>query len=369
MFVKKSICPSCSVGCGINLVCNNDEIVGTYPYKRHPINEGKNCLRGRDSYKKAIENRILTPYINENSKLEESDLDSAINKIVEIIKNNSPEDIAIISSGDSTNEENKIISEFAKAYGINKSGFLSGNVIKYEGDIASYDDLNNADFIFVIGDVVKENPLIGRRIMIAKDNGAEIFTCDTKELSTSSLNSNKHFTLESISDLIENFPDEVKNKFKENSVIVFNKLESKEELNDLAKIASENNSKILPVLKDCNTYGSMDYLDPLSEEDLKKLLSEIKNLILINEDISSCLEDNNLESVIYIGDNFNETSSKSDIVLPICSWLEKEGSFTNTEGLTQNFYKIKNPPENVLEEIELLKLIGEKLDITLNVGD
>lgn len=39
--LKHTICPSCSTGCGITLISNNKELLGTYPYKRHEINEGK----------------------------------------------------------------------------------------------------------------------------------------------------------------------------------------------------------------------------------------------------------------------------------------------------------------------------------------
>jgi formate dehydrogenase major subunit len=47
--IKHTLCPSCSVGCGINVILDGEEIVGTFPYKRHPVNAGKNCLNGRNS--------------------------------------------------------------------------------------------------------------------------------------------------------------------------------------------------------------------------------------------------------------------------------------------------------------------------------
>jgi formate dehydrogenase major subunit len=47
--IKHTLCPSCSVGCGINVILDGEEIVGTFPYKRHPVNAGKNCSNGRNS--------------------------------------------------------------------------------------------------------------------------------------------------------------------------------------------------------------------------------------------------------------------------------------------------------------------------------
>lgn len=51
MKVVHTICPGCSVGCGIDLIVKDDKVVGTYPYKRHPINEGKNCSNGKIAIK------------------------------------------------------------------------------------------------------------------------------------------------------------------------------------------------------------------------------------------------------------------------------------------------------------------------------
>ena len=56
--IKHTLCPSCSVGCGINVVSHDGDVVGTHSYKRHQINEGKNCLNGRNSieiYKNRLE--------------------------------------------------------------------------------------------------------------------------------------------------------------------------------------------------------------------------------------------------------------------------------------------------------------------------
>jgi formate dehydrogenase major subunit len=61
--IKHTLCPSCSVGCGINVVLNDGEIVGTFPYKRHPVNAGKNCSNGRNSidcYQNKFESAVVS---------------------------------------------------------------------------------------------------------------------------------------------------------------------------------------------------------------------------------------------------------------------------------------------------------------------
>ena len=74
--IKHTLCPSCSVGCGINVVSHEGDVVGTYPYKRHPVNEGKNCLNGRNSVEK-YENKLESAIVS-NSDV---DIDKAIDEI------------------------------------------------------------------------------------------------------------------------------------------------------------------------------------------------------------------------------------------------------------------------------------------------
>ena len=71
--IKHTLCPSCSVGCGINVVLKDENIVGTFPYKRHPVNEGKNCLNGRNSIE-CFKNKIVKATISNS----EADVEKAI---------------------------------------------------------------------------------------------------------------------------------------------------------------------------------------------------------------------------------------------------------------------------------------------------
>lgn len=39
-------CPYCGTGCSFNLVVQDGKVVGTAPYRRSPVNEGKVCPKG-----------------------------------------------------------------------------------------------------------------------------------------------------------------------------------------------------------------------------------------------------------------------------------------------------------------------------------
>ncbi|KAF5432011.1 formate dehydrogenase major subunit, partial [Candidatus Methanophagaceae archaeon] len=62
-----TICPYCGTGCGIYLVIKDGAIVGVEPWKEHPVNEGKNCPKGRNAYQFIYgEGRLEKPLIKEN---------------------------------------------------------------------------------------------------------------------------------------------------------------------------------------------------------------------------------------------------------------------------------------------------------------
>lgn len=203
--IKHTLCPSCSVGCGINVVLNDGEIVGTFPYKRHPVNAGKNCLNGRNS---------VDCYMN---KFENVDEDSLIGDIKKELQSADSSNITVICSGNNTIEEIEAIKDFAESNGYN-IGFYADNLKNYE-EVASYDDVENAEKLFVIGDLLYENPLIGRRIVHAKQNGAKIYGFAKSENSVTFNIADECFNTS-----VGEFLDSCKGDIDEYSIVVFNQL-------------------------------------------------------------------------------------------------------------------------------------------------
>jgi formate dehydrogenase major subunit len=366
MFIKHSICPSCSVGCGINLIKKNEKIVGIYPYKNHPVNEGKNCLKGKNSYKVLEENRVLVPLEKKQNKMVGSNWEKALDTISETFNAYSSNEIGILCSGKNTNEEIRSIKEFAKSHDIGNIGFFSHNFPEFTVELSSYDDIDNAKFIFVIGDIIEKNPLIGRRLIVAKEKGAEIFSTYYSEINSTSINSDKYFRISSISQFLKDFPKDIKNKLNESSVIIFNKLEMKEDYEKIIEISNNTNSKILPVLDSCNSYGAMKHIPPLDKNELIQFINNVKVVLTINDDFLSYFSDDDLKNInlnklnlFSVSTSLNPTSLNSNIVIPYNSWIEKSGTFTNTVGTIQSFEKIIEAPNNILTVSEILDRIGK----------
>ncbi|SFL78628.1 formate dehydrogenase major subunit [Methanobrevibacter olleyae] len=352
--IKHTICPSCSVGCGINIVSSGGKVLGTYPYKRHPINEGKNCLNGRGSVEQ-FEKRIISPSLVKNDELVESDNETVINLIKDKLSSINSDELCIICSGKNTIEEFEVIKKFAESFGTDKIGFYGYNFPNFDGELASYDDISNAKTILAIGDVLRENPLIGRRVIISKENGGTLISVDTVEKSNTALNSSEHIKVDSIGEFINDM-GEIKDKLDGETVILINKIEDKDYFNPLKELAAKTGAKFLPIYKEANIKGAMRYLTSLDAEEIKKFIADSKALITVNTNLLDFLskEDIKGKSFIINISNFEDDFTRlSDLVLPGKPWTEKSGSFINSEGLKQEFISSVISDDENLSEIEI----------------
>ena len=330
--IKHTLCPSCSVGCGINVVLNDGEIVGTFPYKRHPVNSGKNCLNGRNS---------IDCYKN---KFDDADVERLTDDVSKEL--NSASDVTVICSGNSSIDEIEAIKEFAESKGYN-IGFYADNLKNYD-EVASYDDVENAQKVFVIGDLLYENPLIGRRIVHAKQNGAEIFAFVNSEASVTF-----NIADECFNDSVSEFIDAVKDKIDESSVLIFNQIDSAE---DLEKIDALN-CKLLPVFSKSNSKGALSILEPKSKEEMFELLDNTNVLLVFDDDIVDDLDYDfsKVSKIISFAPCANNTTEIASIVVPIKTWLEKDGSFVNAMGDVQTFNAtVESDALSLIEVIEKL---------------
>jgi formate dehydrogenase alpha subunit len=118
----RTTCPYCGVGCQIELNVNPkaNEIVRVTSQVGSIPNNGNLCVKGRFAMEfVAHENRLTTPLIRRNGKLEPATWDKAIdlvaNKLSEIKAAHGANSIAGLSSAKCTNEDNYVFQKFVRA--------------------------------------------------------------------------------------------------------------------------------------------------------------------------------------------------------------------------------------------------------------
>lgn len=348
--IKHTLCPSCSVGCGVSIITDGNDI-GTFPYKRHPVNEGKNCLNGRNSIE-IYKNRI-TDAIVSNSQ---TDLDKAIDEVSKVLKSKDSDKITVICSGNNTNEEIEAIKSFADTNSFNLIVYAD-NMADFD-EPAGYDEVESSSKVFVIGDILYENPLVGRRIVHAKQNGAEIIANDKKTKSVT-FNIADECSNMAVADFIDN----IAGKLDETSVIVLNYVDSFKDFDLVVDAAKAAGAKLLVMYRKCNTKGALSVADAKSADEMAEILSDTDVLLVFNDDVADEFDFDfkSVSTLISFVPCINETAKISQIVIPVKSWLENEGSFTNAMGDVQQFAPSAAISEDILSEIEIIGQIQEKL--------
>ncbi|RFB13542.1 nitrate reductase [Bacillus sp. HNG] len=183
-----STCNICSIGCGCYIATKDNKIVGIKGNSDHPVNRGRLDPKGENQwYANNSPDRILSPLIrNKSGKLVTSSWDEAmglfVEKAKETLRTIGPNGVAIYSTGQSTLETYYTIAKIGRA-GL-RSHLLDANTrlctatIEWcliesfgsDGVPTSYDDLDLADTVFMLGHNPAETGTVFFERIIARKN-------------------------------------------------------------------------------------------------------------------------------------------------------------------------------------------------------
>lgn len=115
-----STCSYCGCGCGVLLQVLDNEVVGTLPVKTHPVSDGSLCIKGWNIHEFVESERRLTkPLVRKGDKLAVATWDEALDLAAKGLKKAvdayGPDSVGILASAKVTNEENFLLSKFARA--------------------------------------------------------------------------------------------------------------------------------------------------------------------------------------------------------------------------------------------------------------
>ncbi|MGC9435180.1 MAG: formate dehydrogenase subunit alpha [Methanomicrobiales archaeon] len=190
----QTTCPYCGTGCTFNLVVDEGKAVGVAPYHRSPVNEGKVCPKGTYAWEFInSEERLTTPLIKKNGEFQEASWDEALDLIAKKFKEYKPDELACLSSARVSNEENYLMQKFCR--GVFKSPHVDHCArLCHSSTVAglaavfgsgamtnSIQDIGESKCLFITGsNTFEQHPLIGRKVMQAKKNGAKIIYADCR---------------------------------------------------------------------------------------------------------------------------------------------------------------------------------------------
>ena len=373
-----------SVGSNIRVDTYGWEVKRILPRINEDINEEWISDKTRYACDGIKNQRLDTPYIKINGKLEKTSWKDAYNNIVENIKKSPPEKIAGLT-GDLTNMETLYIFKefFQKTIKSKNLESRSENYYVNTNNRQNYifnssiSGIEEADLIILIG----TNPRYEATILNARIRKAYL----KKKLDIYSFGNLGDLTypykiLENKTDLIKEIVEnthELSDKIKKahKPIIIIGqsalKLKSGKYIFEEIKKFLISNEKInsdwnsLNILsKNASTVGSYDLNILNNEERNKSILNEIKNnkfdiIFLFGQDNFEF--EKKKEFIIYIGSHGDKGAEMADVVLPGAAYTEQDGYYVNLEGKMQKAYKASYPPGDAKEDWKIINELSALL--------
>jgi predicted molibdopterin-dependent oxidoreductase YjgC len=113
----KTTCPYCGVGCQMYLGVRDNEIVSIRGDSENDVNHGRLCVKGRFGIAEYVTHpeRLTSPLMRHNGQLVEATWDEALDTVAASLGRYQPDEVAVVCSAKSTNEENYVLQKFARA--------------------------------------------------------------------------------------------------------------------------------------------------------------------------------------------------------------------------------------------------------------
>ena len=381
-----------SVGSNIRVDTYNWEVKRILPRLNNEINEEWISDKTRYSCDGLLKQRLDSPYIKKENRLQKSTWDEAIELIINKIKATNADEIGG-HIGDMVNLENALaFKKFFKVLNSNNLEFREKKFYINSSEKMNYlfnssiRGIEESDLILLIGTNPRhEATMVNARIRKAfAQKKTSIFSIGNPGDLTYdyTILGNKSDDIKKILDNESEFSKKLLTSKKPIIIIGESVLELKSGKYIFEKIKNflKNNNFIkkdwnalnfLP--QNASTVGLID-LKILSEENeknysfFKKLNNhEFKLLYLLGSDNIEFKKNN--EFIIYQGSHGDRGAEIADVVLPSPAYTEQKGLYENLEGRVQECKKASYPIGEALEDWKIFNLIMKKLSKTKDLSN
>lgn len=359
----QSICPGCSVGCGLYVVKDGEKIDIDYR-KRSPVNEGKICKFGVKLPKFYSKERA-TAMVKEGDSGKEVELDLAIEEAAKRLKEvrdaSGGDSIAIITGGSATNEELLALKALADSIGskniecgLGKFSSLGSEVLKIGLPFKEVEKAKN--IILILLDPFVSYPLLSRNILNAKKNGAKVLNIGVAEnkVADKTVIINPGEQTVKLQSLVKYLKDksgdddfkEIESFFEESVIISdLNPLSDPEAIKAISNVGAVSGSKLLFMKPYANLSGAAVFGFVSNENGIDGILSDIdegkiKALYIFESDLVGTALDEakaaetlgKLDLLVVQSSINTKTTGLADVSLPVEPFFEKKGTVINAEG-------------------------------------
>ena len=420
----KSVCNGCSVGCSLKIMVRNNRIVRIEGDWDGAVNHGLLCEHGRYDPMNELRNRITTPQMRKNGKLEPVSWDEALSTLADKLKPlaGKKDGVAALVS---TRLPAEVLTLFKELFA---GRFKSRMVTSLEEGVPTavvtsfaekngafegkLDVLRNADTVLCIGaNIHKSHMVAGFLFKRNLSKGTHIINIDPEisdldYLANTALKTKRGSDLALIKGLqaiivkegLGRSPLKLSNVGKLIDQAVDATGVSLEELTQTAQMLARSISPVILFGKGITAQRDENLVKELHR--LAVLVGAVDGerfgLISVKGEVNSLtasllgLDEAfklNGEQAVYValGDDYvsrsmverlskapylvvqasyeSNLTEKADVVLPVTIWSEQEGNYINLDGRMQKAEKAVNPPENIRDNMAVLSEVAIRMNM------
>jgi formate dehydrogenase major subunit len=349
----KSTCTACSIGCGIELISRDNQLLRVEGDWDADVNKGLLCVAGRFDVLTDNQRRMFTPMVRRDGQLRPATWDEALDVVAKKLASVDGSAIAAMASPHITNEA---LGTFARLFKSLGAGSLANMKLvpqflaEPEG---SLDVLDEAGLYLVVGeDLDADHQVAGIAVRRGVMNrGARLILVDSGGDGLADM-AHHRFQADQIEDAI------ALAQGSDAPVVVYGAAAG--DVLPRLREALAAKAQFVGLVPGSNGRGAIAAgLNGAFETDGVQSAFVLSADDNVDEALLNKLA--GIDFVVAQTCYQNALAERADVVLPSATWAEKSGTVTNTEGRVQPIHAALRPPASVKDDTEILEALGGKL--------
>jgi formate dehydrogenase major subunit len=349
----KSTCAACSIGCGIELVTRDNQLLRIEGDWDAGVNQGVLCVVGRFEPLFDVRQRVLTPLVRRDGKMEKVTWEEALDAVADRFKQMDGPSLAALASPRVTSET---LSRFAELFNRLDASSLAtmkpvpSFLADAEGSMALLDE---ADLFLVVGsDLAVDHQVAGIAVRRGvRNRGARLVLIGEGQSEMADL-AYRQVKLDEIEQAI------ALAQGADTPVVVYGSAAGS--ALPMLREALADEAQFLGLVPGSNARGALavGLSDSFESAGVKGAF-----VLVADDEVDQTLL-NKLDEADFVvaqASYFGPMVQRADVVLPTTIWAEKSGTFINTEGRVQTLNAALRPPAGVKQDQEILQALAERL--------
>jgi formate dehydrogenase major subunit len=321
-----TICTQCSIGCGLNVVMHRGQVLRLESRWDAPVNGGLLCRRGRFEALQDQRPRLLEPLLRENGRRAPASWNYALAEAARHLDQESSQHLGLLTSTRLTNDALALLRAiFVRQLRAAHRGAIAAATPELPltpcGKLA---DIAGSDLILLVeADPVRDQPVASFFIKRAVDQGTRLVTVESRPTDLTPF-AEATFLPRDMAIAVDLIQAAAK------PVIIYGAGLQKSEADLLRR--AEPRARLIPLVPGVNTVtaaalGLINRINPTA----------CSTLFIAAADENGALDQvaaqiGRSAFVIVMACYASPLTERADLVLPMATWLERSGGFTNTDG-------------------------------------